>query len=860
MGNKVIVTRSKLDLLADSISAKSGETLPLTIGEMKIAVDGIVLNSYTIGDGDLNVDENDYLYFDDDGAIIPTGTISISANGSYDVTQYALAEVSVGGSTIQTQTKSVNPTESQQIIEPDSGYLLSSVTVGAISNDYVGTGIARKSSTNLTVSGDTVIAPAGYYAESASKSVASGSATTPTTSITANPTISIDALGLITASVSGSQSVTPTVSAGYVSFGVAGTVSVSGSKTQQLTTKSATTINPTESEQTAVAANVYTLGIIKVGAISSTYIGSDIAQRDETDLTVSGATVTIPAGYYEEQETKSVASGSAGTPSASKSAVSNHSISVTPSVTNTTGYITGGTKTGTAVTISASELVSGTMSISSNGTGIDVANYESVDVSVSAPAPKLQSKTATPSELIQTIMADTGYDGLDEVEIGAISSTYIGSDITVDPTPTVTGATVNIPSGFYSEQTSKSISNGSATTPATTITVTPGISIDASGLITVTASGTKSVTPTVNAGYISSGTPGTITVNGSNTNQLTTQAAKTVTPTESVQNAVNANVYTTGIVKVGAISNTYVGSGIDRYDSTDLTVSGSTVTVPAGYYEEDASKSVASGTAGTPTASKGTVSNHSVSITPSVTNTTGYITGGTKTGTVVTVTASELASGNKEITSNGTDIDVVGYSTVSVAVPGASLQAKTGINPTTSSQTITADSGYDGLSSVQINAMPSGTASTPATTITANPSISISSSGLITATTSASQDVTPSISEGYISSGTKGTITVSGSKTQQLTTKGATTITPTKSSQTAVASGVYTTGAITVAAIPNNYITTTDATASASDILSGETAYVNGSKVTGTLTFSTVTVSSSTPSGGSSGDIWIQVG
>lgn len=83
------------------------------------------------------------------------------------------------------------------------------------------------------------------------------------------------------------------------------------------------------------------------------------------------------------------------------------------------------------------------------------------------------------------------------------------------------------------------------------------------------------------------------------------------------------------------------------------------------------------GTAGTPTASKGTVSNHSVSITPSVTNTTGYITGGIKTGTAITVTASELASGNKEITSNGTNIDVVGYSTVSVAIPASSKNVQT---------------------------------------------------------------------------------------------------------------------------------------------------------------------------------------
>lgn len=104
--------------------------------------------------------------------------------------------------------------------------------------------------------------------------------------------------------------------------------------------------------------------------------------------------------------------------------------------------------------------------------------------------------------------------------------------------------------------------------------------------------------------------------------------------------------------------------------SSDLTASGATVTVPAGIYSSSATKSVASGTAGTPTATKGTVSNHAVSVTPSVTNTSGYITGSTKTGTAVTVSASELVSGDLAITQNGNNIDVSTYSTVSVSVSG----------------------------------------------------------------------------------------------------------------------------------------------------------------------------------------------
>lgn len=137
-----------------------------------------------------------------------------------------------------------------------------------------------------------------------------------------------------------------------------------------------TAANTTDAKLTVTASNNQGTGYVT---------GSNETASDTITLSVSGATVTATSGNDSTKKvSKSVASGTAGTPKATKGTVSNHSIAVTPSVTNTTGYITGGTKSGTAVTVAASELVSGNKALSSSAsdqTNIDVTNYKTVSIS-----------------------------------------------------------------------------------------------------------------------------------------------------------------------------------------------------------------------------------------------------------------------------------------------------------------------------------------------------------------------------------------------------------------------------------------------------------------------------------------------
>lgn len=371
------------------------------------------------------------------GVITPKFVLNEETEGYYYGT--------ITGNPVQLPTASAStytPTESEQTILGVGTYITGSIKIAAISSTYVGSNIARKSSADLTASGSVVTAPAGYYSASASKAVAAGSVAVPNKTITANPTISVSAAGVITASVAGSSNVSPTVTAGYVTSGTQGTMSVSGSSTFSLTTQAAATITPSESQQTAVASQRYTTGNVVVAAISADYVGSSVTRRSSADLTASSSTITAPAGYYASAASKTVSAGTAGTPTATKGTVSNHSVSITPSVTNTTGWITGGTKTGTAVTVSASELASGTYTFTNSGT-INVTNYASAVVSAGTAGTPTATKGTVSNHSVSITPSVTNTTGW------ITGSTKTGTAVTVNASELVSGSSAISSNGTY---------------------------------------------------------------------------------------------------------------------------------------------------------------------------------------------------------------------------------------------------------------------------------------------------------------------------------------------------------------------------------------------------------------------------
>lgn len=184
-----------------------------------------------------------------------------------------------------------------------------------------------------------------------------------------------------------------------------------------------------------------------------------------------------------------------------------------------------------------------------------------------------------------------------------------------------------------------------------------------------------------------------------------------------------------------------------------------------------------------------------------------------------------------------------GYHNGSGTVSGVSgggnytLQSKS-VTPTKSQQNVTPDSGFFGLSDVTVAAIPESYQDVSSVTAEAGDVLSnklfVNAAGEIkpgemkeNGTVTKKLDTTTKsyiIPEGHHS----------GLGTVSITTE-TKSVTPTKSAQNIIPGAGNVLSSVSVGAIPNEYVDTSDANATGADMLADKTAYVNGEKVTGSI-------------------------
>ena len=174
--------------------------------------------------------------------------------------------VSGGSSGVKLQSKTVTPSENTQTVNPDSSYdALSSVTVEAISNTYIGSSVTKKSA-------------ATYTPGISNQSIASGQY------LSGAQTIKGD-----------SNLIASNIKKGVTIFNVTGSYNeATGGPTLQ-----SKAVSPSESTQTVSPDNGYDgLSKVTVNAISSTYIGSDVTKKSAATYIPKTTDQSIASGQY----------------------------------------------------------------------------------------------------------------------------------------------------------------------------------------------------------------------------------------------------------------------------------------------------------------------------------------------------------------------------------------------------------------------------------------------------------------------------------------------------------------------------------------------------------------------------------
>ena len=263
---------------------------------------------------------------------------------------------------------------------------------------------------------------------------------------------------------------------------------------------------------------------------------------------------------------------------------------------------------------------------------------------------------------------------------------------------TATENVVNVPAGYYASAYTKEVATAELPEPEATV--------DETGLVSIVSNLTSS-------GFLSAGQK-------ANTLQLPVQTTKTIIPNSTEQVAVAAYKYTTGAVKVAAVpsemkkitaNGIYTPTNGKYFSSVEVAIAGNTPVYQDKTVDPTTSMQTVLPDDGYDALSQVKVNAISIeqkSATPKATTQDIMPSSGSY---LTKVTVGAVPAETKSITENGTYVPTSGkwFSSVSVNVSTGSaapvLQEKS-ITPTKSAQEVIADEGYDGLSKVNVSAIP----------------------------------------------------------------------------------------------------------------------------------------------------------
>lgn len=440
---------------------------------------------------------------------MPTGTLTVTTNGTYTISSYASIYVNVPTSTgpgvggmisheeqdpaggtvmiIDAVDLSLDTVDPAHLV---SGYTAHDSTGAAIVGTFSGQIINNQ---NKTVTSSTVTqvlsAGSGYTG------LGTVTINAIATAAQASPAITINSSGLISA--------TATQAAGYVT---AGTITT----TSQLSTKSGTTITPSTATQTAIAANTYATGAITVAPIPSNY------------YTIADATAT--ASQILKDKTAYTSTGKTTGTMTNNGATGGTIATQGGTYTIPAGYTSGGTVT---ASLPVSTITSGALNVA---TVTEATNDYGVEAKITIPTGYYNTTTLTvtlsnvlPAPATAAVVSQilAGYEAYNyQGQLLAGTMTNRGAvNVTLDDTLTST----TIAAGYH---------NGSGTVSHTTVNIPdPTITLSqTTGIITASGSWTKGFT--TDNSY-------------STTLSLTTKGAQTYTPGTATQ-TISSGRYLTG--------------------------------------------------------------------------------------------------------------------------------------------------------------------------------------------------------------------------------------------------------------------------------------------------------------------------